>query len=650
MGSYVDIAKEALRQFQEGVSAETTEIDDSKALPPFLTLYSDPVPSESNEPFRIPSLLISSRDALGAWVERYRNSVASMITIDIETTGLNFAKDRIAGIALNICNENVYVAFGHNNEHELDLDTATALLNPLFSSSRPKLCHHATFDVPFLLRQGFDVAPPFYDTRLIAREIHARAVKSYKLKDLACEHIHPNCNFWNNQLESKLKSRFGSTKKDNLWRLPSSDVFGYACADVYLTRRLFDIFRGKVQQSAFCMSYLTLERQVTKVIASIIRNGFRVDEQKLHESLEARRKDIIVVDAKLDELFGPSKPSYTSPKQVLTFLQELGFNPINPDTGKSSVCADALRGLKTDAPEISTLLHRRKIENQLKQLSGIPAHISQDRIHPHMTISAQLGERFNCTSPSLYTGKKHADFDELTLRHFITPDTGYSLVFFDFSASHFRILAHLSGDETMISIFRNGQDFHRAAASMIFDTPYDSVTKEQRDNAKPIGFSVIYGMGSRSLAESLNIEIKEAVKLKSQFLNKVFPKVGEYLHSIHHAVESRGYVLSGIHGIRVTVPKDQAYKGINYQIQVTEAEMLKRSLVDLHQFLALHKSKIGLPVHDEIIVQVHDDESHLIPKIKEIIEHHELRVPIVCDVAIAKSCWAEKDPIEVSAT
>lgn len=103
-------------------------------------------------------------------------------------------------------------------------------------------------------------------------------------------------------------------------------------------------------------------------------------------------------------------------------------------------------------------------------------------------------------------------------------------------------------------------------------------------------------------------------------------------------------MLSGIHAVKIAVPKDQAYKGINYQIQVTEAEILKRTIVRLHRHLAPFRSRVALPVHDEIVCQIHHDELELIPTIKRMIEDQRLRAPIGCDVAIARTCWAEKQP------
>jgi DNA polymerase I-like protein with 3'-5' exonuclease and polymerase domains len=111
---------------------------------------------------------------------------------------------------------------------------------------------------------------------------------------------------------------------------------------------------------------------------------------------------------------------------------------------------------------------------------------------------------------------------------------------------------------------------------------------------------------------------------------------------MYRQVERNGYVLTGLYGVRVAVKRDFAYNGLNYQIQATEAEMMKNTLVKLDAFLKDRQSKIALPFHDEIILHLHNDEENLIPAIKAIVEDHKLRVPMLSEVKIARTSWAEK--------
>ena len=643
LGKYSDIAKQFLNGLEDSDGVAKNATDNTAAAPIQGMLFDDRGDIEP-PPFLIPTTLIRNPTDLAAWVVEQLVKPPAMLTVDIETTGINFATDRIVGVAINNGTENVYVAFGHENEFGLTRDQAREHLAPLFQTGVPKLAHHATFDIPFLLMEGFAIQGPYYDTRLIAREYHVREHRLYGLKDLACVHVHPRANYWDEQLDRLLKLRFRSPNKKNLWRLPSVEVCKYASADVFLTRKLFDLMKEKASATKEARDYLTLEREVTAVVIAMVCRGFRVDESKLKESLKQLVANIGVLDKELDSSFGRPETNYNSPLQVLPLVKCQGYSPIHPKTRKESVCYDALVNLNADTSvAIQSLIRRRHLENQVKQVAGLPAYIKNGRIHTHLSISAQVGERFSSTGPSLYTGKKVHAPDEVTLRHFIVPDDGYSLVFFDFSASHFRILAHLCSDEGMIEIFKSGRDFHQSVAAMLFGVEYASVTKELRNRAKPLGFGILYGMGDRTLAHNLRCDVAEAKKLRSK-LYEVFPRLPAYLKQIYNAAVRNGYVLSGINGIRIAIPRDKAFVGINYQIQCTEAEIIKRTLVKLHWLLAQTKSRVALPVHDEILCEVHRDEHDLIREIRAIIEDQGLKVPIACDVSISATRWALKSP------
>ena len=181
MGNYLKLAKEIFAKHQ----------------PSFFDVQSVTAPTDmavvngadNQAPIQIPSELITTAERLATWISKQLAN-DDRITIDLETSGLTFAKDFIYGIAINCGNKNVYVALRSENQCHIPLPEAKRILNPLFNSDRPKIFHNATFDLPFLMIHGFQVSGPFYDTRLIAREFHGREQRSYALKELACHHVH----------------------------------------------------------------------------------------------------------------------------------------------------------------------------------------------------------------------------------------------------------------------------------------------------------------------------------------------------------------------------------------------------------------------------------------------------------------------------
>jgi len=605
-----------------------------------------PLPSAAEQasvdkaPFEFHSRLINTTHDLRVFVEEAMTTIGP-IYVDIETSGLCFGRDHICGIAILADETPVYVSIGHETGENIAPELAAKLLKPLFESDRRKIGHNFTFDVLHLHLTGFLLLAPLSDTRLIARELHNRELHDYSLKSLACEYIHPNCDYWEKQLESKLKSQFRSTSKENLWRLSAKDVYRYACADVVLTKKLYEIFTQLIS-SKKSVEYLKNESRLIPIVAKIAATGFAIDQASLLEYLTTFRGKIEAIDKTLNRLLEAKDINYNSTKQVLPLLQRLNIIPINPKTNKPSICVDALELVNPKSEVIELLLERKRLENQQKMLSSVPSSISDGRIRTQLTISAQQGERFSSTGPSLYTGKKCSDPGEVTLRNFIVPDSDHFFGFFDFSSSHFRILAHLCADENMANLFHRGLDFHKNTAAQLFNKPYDSITPNERDRAKPLGFSVIYGMGDVGLAQKLNVKVSEAKEMKQNFLHKIYPKLGPYLREVYRQVDRNGYVLSGIYGVRVAVKREFAYNGLNYQIQATEAEMMKNTLVRLDAFLGDKRSKIALPFHDEVILHLHNEEEHLIPQIKSIVEDHKLRVPMLSEVKIARTSWAEK--------
>lgn len=650
MGKYLDAANEAMKHISSPNGAATTpEVFQSE----FGRLLGEQgsalttLPPET-KPIQIPCQLIDGPEELQAWADEARRSPPDLLTIDIESSGLNYGKDHICGIAINAWSKNVYVAFGHHDQGRLSRDDARKLLNPIFSRPIPKLGHNFTFDASFLSIEGFNLSPPFYDTRLIAKEIHSRDSNvRYGLKDLACRHLDPNADYWDRQLESLLKSRFRAKKKDNLWRLAPSEVCEYACADVYFTRRLFDLFKDQIRARPESAAYLKLERLASEICVNMTVAGLSINEQDLKGWLEEARGLLQAVDDELCTTFGITNVNFNSPKQVLPLLKAMGYEPVNPKRGNQSICLESLERLNAPSEAIKLLIRRTRIANQVRQLGGVLEFALNGRVYPHIKVSANTGERFNATNPPLFTGKRKPLPGEVTLRTFVTPHVNHALVFFDIQASHFRLMAHLSGDENMAAIFQSGRDFHRASAALLYGFDYDDPRAgELRNKSKPLGFSVVYGGGPAWIAKSIGIRKADAILLKRRYLYDVFPKLGPYIDQMEQQARDLGYVRTGMLGVKVAVPRDRAYVAINYQLQATEAELLKKIIVRGNEFLRGRKSSVALPFHDEVVFQIHRDEYDLIPDLRLAVESAEPRLQVVTDASISETTWSEKIPYD----
>jgi len=206
-----------------------------------------------------------------------------------------------------------------------------------------------------------------------------------------------------------------------------------------------------------------------------------------------------------------------------------------------------------------------------------------------------------------------------------------------------RVLAHMSGDETLINAFKEGQDIHRLTASQVFRTPFDEITPLQRSNAKAVNFGIIYGMGSFSLSQDLGITKKEAQQYIDGYFEK-YPKIKEFLNGCVDSAKESGYAKT-IFNRRRLIPEISSSNfvqrsfgervAMNMPIQGSAADIIKIAMVQVSRRLRREglASRLILQVHDELLVEAKKDELEQVKKIlKEEMEGAvKLLVPLETD-------------------
>ena len=595
-------------------------------------------------PFALNASLATDCSHVGEWIDVLIAKGINEVAIDIETTGLNVGIDQICGIALAHEDSSLYIPLAHAGAQNILFADIKSALTKVTQGNLVKLFHNATFDVPFLMKLGLEFEGDIFDTRLLLRSYTDRSLQSYKLKELATDYIHPKSDVWERELVNTLKSKFGSTSKGSLHKLLPSEAKDYACADVVLTLRLYREIMGRKNIRESNVVYLSKESEVAKVISTIVERGFAINEKYKRQIVSSLKKDVDELEPKIfDNL--RKELNLNSNQQLLDALSAVGCEPRNKD-GKPTVAVASLKMIENPPEVVGQLIHRSDKISKLRSISSIDDFLVEGRIFPSIMVSAQLGERFSCTKPSLYTGGKN---ESVSLRSIIAPETSFFFMSADFKSSHFRLFAHLSGDPEMIRIFNERQDFHKASASLLFEKPYEEVTTEERSQAKVIGLSIFYGMGIKRLADSLGTKEKKAQELKNKFLYEKFSIAGQFIKQTNFEAKRDGHITTGLWHQKIAIPKDQNFKSINYLIQGTESELLKEVLIDLENFLAPHLSFIALPFHDEVLFQIHKLEENLIPSIVSVIEKNRLSVPVESDVKTSKGSWAELEPYKVGA-
>lgn len=222
----------------------------------------------------------------------------------------------------------------------------------------------------------------------------------------------------------------------------------------------------------------------------------------------------------------------------------------------------------------------------------------------------------------------------------------------DYSQIELRIMAHLSGDENLISAFRKGLDIHSSTAASVFGVKPEDVNYEMRRKAKEVNFGIMYGISPYGLSQRLGIPQPEAKKIIDTYFQK-FPKVKEYIDKTIEEARQKGYVTTllgrrryvpDINSRNRTVREFAERTAINMRIQGTAADLIKLAMVRIYNEMKKRKfkSKMILQVHDELVFDVAPDEIHTL---KEIVQDKmqnalQLDVPLVVELGIGKN-WYE---------
>ena len=370
--------------------------------------------------------------------------------------------------------------------------------------------------------------------------------------------------------------------------------------------------------------------------------------EELAENISALEKEIY---AEAGATF-----NINSPKQLGTVLFENLKIPY-PKSGKSksgsySTAADILDKLRDDHKIVADVLEYRKLA-KLKStyVDGLLPLIGTDgRVRPHFMQTVAATGRLSCTEPNLQNIPIRDDYGRLIRKAFVT-ENGDLFTGSDYSQIELRILAALSGDESLIADFRAGKDIHRATASRVFDIPEDEVTALDRTRAKAVNFGVVYGMSGFGLGESLNITRSDA----QRYINEYFAKhtaVKEYLDRQIETGEEKREVRTYFGRVR-KLPEFASRKfmerelakrlAMNTPIQGTAADIIKIAMNSVSAELRRKglESRLILQIHDELIVEGPDGEAD---KVREILERcmmsaADLAVDLICDIHTGKTWY-----------
>lgn len=424
---------------------------------------------------------------------------------------------------------------------------------------------------------------------------------------------------------------------------------------VYLIYKLYNVLKNKMNSENSLELFEKIEMPLVEVLASMQYEGIYIDKEELLEYGRELQTKIDILTAEIYELTG-EEFNINSTKQLGEVLFEKLKLTVKKKTKTGySTDVDVLEKIKNEHPVIEKILeYRQLVKLNSTYVEGLIPYIDEtSRIHSKFHQTVTTTGRISSTDPNLQNIPTRMELGK-KLRKVFKPKEGAIYVDADYSQIELRVLAHISQDKNMIDAFNNDEDIHLQAASKVFDTPIDEVTKEQRSNAKAVNFGIVYGISDFGLGEQLGVSRKKAKEYIEQYLEK-YNGIKEFMTNIVEETKDKGYVETLYHRRRyVPELKSNNYMvrqfggrvAMNTPIQGTAADIMKLAMTNVYNKLKEEnlKSKIIVQVHDELLIETNLDEEK---RVKEILQTEmenviKLDIPLKAEVSEGYSWYEAK--------
>lgn len=591
----------------------------------------------------------SSKDIIDVLDQSTMNSIlekakeAGQIHMTWYISSHMYNKRIIHGLAIGIKKE---IFFFQNNLSE---DDFILFFKELMENKEIKKVGHNFKDLMvYCMQNNVDLKSADFDT-YIAAYLLEPSDSRYNIDDLAQKYLDVNM---------KSREEVVGKKKNQISFLEiNEDHKGLLVDNLEALFLLRAIFEEKMKDLNMEHLFKDIEMPLVEVLSSFEYQGFKIDVDELNEldgkfdeELEALTKAIYALSGK--------EFNINSPKQLGEILfEELKLPVVKKTKTGYSTNAEVLEKLKGEHPIIEKILEYRTLaklsSTYIKGFKGIidkEHHKLYSSFHQTITTTG----RISSSEPNLQNIPVKIEIGRQIRKIFIPSSKNHILVDADYSQIELRILAHISGDETLIDSFKKGEDIHRRTASEIFNVSLEEVTSLQRSHAKAINFGLIYGKQAFGLSQDIHVTRKEAQEYIDMYFGR-YPKVEKYMKDIVLEAKEKGYVTS-IFGRRRYIPEINSRNkvianagerlALNTPIQGSAADVIKIAMVRVyHEF---HKknlqSKLILQVHDELIVDTKRDEIDIV---KEIIKSEmenavQLSVPLTVDINVGENWYESK--------
>ena len=418
---------------------------------------------------------------------------------------------------------------------------------------------------------------------------------------------------------------------------------------------LEELLLSRLEETGQKSLLLDLELPLVPVLAKMERVGFRVDLAGLSALGQELGERAAEIERKIYDLAGHPF-SILSPKQLGEVLfAKLGLKGGKKTKSGYSTAADVLEGLRSEHPIVPLVLTYRQLTKLRSTYAVALAEAADEegRIHTDFRQALTATGRLSSSEPNLQNIPVRTELGRLFRALFVAGE-GRVLVDADYSQIELRLLAHISGDEAMLSAFSSGVDIHTMTAASVFRLPYEMVSPELRSAAKAVNFGIMYGIGPHSLSLDLGIPHAEAKRYIEDYLAS-YPKIAAYLDSVTQKAAQDGYTTT-LFGRRRRIPEllstnkmTQSFGrriAMNSPIQGSSADIMKRAMIAVDRRLKdeAPTARLVMQVHDELIVEADERDAELVSRIlvEEMQGAASLSLPLLVEAGVGKTWDAAK--------
>ena len=594
---------------------------------------------------------ILSTAQLDQWLTRLET--ATLISVDTETTSLDYMQAKIVGISFAVTeNHAAYVPLQHDYPgapEQLSLSITLAKLKPILENADiKKVGQNLKYDLEVFANYDITLRGIEHDTMLASYVVNSTGSR-HDMDTLALNYL--------NIETTHYEDVAGKGAKQIPFNQVSIEIAApYAAEDADIVLKLHRVLASKLEQHAELKQvYNNIEMPLLTVLARIERNGVVIDSDMLMQQAHDLTRRMQEIEIEAHNLAGETF-NISSPKQIQTILYDKMEMPILAKTpkGQPSTAESVLQELAEDYKLPQLILDYRSMSKLCSTYTDkLPQMVNRDtgRVHTSYHQAVAATGRLSSSNPNLQNIPIRTPEGRKIRQAFIAP-TGYTMVAADYSQIELRIMAHLSGDKGLLEAFAKGQDIHKTTAAEVFSVSIDKVDNDQRRAAKAINFGLIYGMSAFGLAKQLGVSRTEAQQYVELYFSR-YPGVKIFMDNTRERAKKDGFVET-VYQRRLYLPEINARNAarrqyaertaINAPMQGTAADIIKLAMIDIDDWLqkSTVDAKMIMQVHDELVFEVENKQlTSFIGEIDTRMSKNDLlSVPLEVDIGYGNN-WDE---------